>query len=48
ARDKRDSERELAPLKPADDAVQIDSSGLGIEEVFNRVLAQVNARLVSP
>ena len=47
ARDKRDSERELAPLKPADDAVQIDSSGLGIEEVFNRVLAEVNARLVS-
>jgi cytidylate kinase len=48
ARDKRDSERELAPLKPADDAMQIDSSGLGVEEVFNRVLAQVNARLVSP
>ncbi|WP_269619440.1 (d)CMP kinase [Zhongshania aquatica] len=47
ARDKRDSERELAPLKPADDAVHIDSSGLGIEEVFNRVLAEVNARLVS-
>jgi len=47
ARDKRDSERELAPLKPADDAVQIDSSGLGVEEVFNRVLAEVNARLVS-
>jgi CMP/dCMP kinase len=47
ARDKRDSERELAPLKPADDAVHIDSSGLGIEEVFNRVLAEVSARLVS-
>jgi cytidylate kinase len=46
-RDKRDSERELAPLKPASDAVQIDSSGLGIEEVFNRVLAEVNTRLVS-
>jgi len=41
ARDKRDSEREVAPLKPAADAVIIDSSGLGIEQVFDRVLASV-------
>ena len=44
ARDKRDSEREVAPLKPADDAVILDSSGLGIEEVFSRVLALVQER----
>lgn len=41
ARDKRDSERAVAPLKPAADAVVIDSTGLGIEEVFERVLAEV-------
>ncbi len=44
ARDKRDSEREHAPLKPADDALLIDSSELGIEQVFARVLAEVSAR----
>jgi cytidylate kinase len=46
ARDKRDSERVLAPLKPAADAIQIDSSGVGIEEVFQRVLAEAKIRLV--
>lgn len=44
ARDKRDSERELAPLKPAEDAVLLDSTGLGIDSVFERVLALANAR----
>ncbi len=44
ARDKRDSEREVAPLKPAADAVIIDSSGLGVEQVFDRVLAVVRER----
>lgn len=47
ARDKRDSERELAPLKPAADAIQLDSSGLGVEEVFERVLAEAKIRLPS-
>ncbi len=44
ARDKRDSEREHAPLKPADDALLIDSSELGIEQVFARVLTEVSVR----
>lgn len=44
ARDKRDSEREVAPLKPAEDAIVVDSSGLGIDDVFERVLALVQAR----
>ena len=35
ARDKRDMERTVAPLKPATDAYIIDSSELGIDEVFN-------------
>ena len=34
ARDKRDMERTVAPLKPATDAYIIDSSELGIDEVF--------------
>lgn len=41
-RDERDSQREHAPLKPAADAKRIDSSGLGIDEVFQRVLAMVS------
>lgn len=38
ARDQRDSERAAAPLKPAEDAYQLDSSELTIEEVVNQVL----------
>lgn len=37
-RDKRDATREVAPLKPAADAVSVDSSALTIEEVVDRVL----------
>ncbi len=38
-RDQRDSSREVAPLRPADDAIELDSTGLGIEAVIARVLA---------
>lgn len=38
ARDARDAQRTVAPLKPADDAVLIDTSGIGIDEVVARVL----------
>lgn len=38
ARDARDAQRTVAPLKPADDAVVIDTSGIGIDEVVARVL----------
>ncbi len=37
-RDRRDSEREVAPLMPADDARILDSSGQSIEAVTNTVL----------
>lgn len=40
-RDARDTQRAAAPLKPAPDAVHLDSSGLSIEEVVTRVLAVV-------
>ncbi len=44
ARDARDAQRTVAPLKPADDAVIIDTTGLGIEAVVERVLALVPVR----
>lgn len=37
-RDDRDMNRSTAPLKPADDAVFIDSSTLTIDDVFNQLL----------
>ncbi len=40
-RDRRDSERSVAPLRPAPDARMLDSSGLSIETVTNTVLEWV-------
>ena len=40
-RDRRDSERSVAPLKPARDARILDSSGLSIESVTDTVLEWV-------
>ncbi len=40
-RDRRDTERSVAPLKPAKDARILDSSGLSIEAVTNTVLEWV-------
>ena len=37
-RDERDSQRSVAPLRPADDALQLDSSALGIEDVYKHIL----------
>jgi CMP/dCMP kinase len=37
-RDERDANRATAPLKPAEDAMLVDSSALTIEEVVNTVL----------
>ncbi|WP_298191633.1 (d)CMP kinase [Metallibacterium sp.] len=39
ARDRRDAERIVAPLKPAADAVVIDTTGMPIGEVVARILA---------
>jgi len=38
-RDLRDSTRQVAPLKPAPDAIQLDSTGLSIEDVVERVIS---------
>jgi cytidylate kinase len=37
-RDQRDAAREVAPLKPASDAVLVDSSDLTVDQVVDRVL----------
>lgn len=37
-RDDRDMRRSLAPLKPAEDAIVVDSTSLGIDEVVDRVM----------
>jgi cytidylate kinase len=37
-RDRQDSEREASPLKPAPDAVVLDTTALDLEEVVSRVL----------
>ena len=44
-RDKLDSEREVAPLKKASDAVLIDTTALSIEQVVNRIVALANERI---
>ena len=43
-RDKNDSTRSLAPLKPASDAIIIDSTELGVEEVVNRMRSYVEKK----
>ena len=43
ARDVRDAERAVAPLKPATDAILIDSTGMSIDAVVAKVLALVRA-----
>ncbi len=43
-RDARDSRRDVAPLKPAADAVVIDTTALSPEEVFKTALAIVDAK----
>lgn len=45
ARDKRDMEREVAPLKPAEDAYIIDSSTIGIDEVFKLMVEYIDSRI---
>jgi cytidylate kinase len=41
SRDERDANRKVSPLKPADDAVVIETTSLTIEQVLNKVLAEV-------
>lgn len=44
ARDERDMQRTVAPLKPASDAILLDSTELSIEQVLERIHAEIAAR----
>ena len=43
-RDKQDSEREIAPLKQADDAEFLDTSNMTIDEVAEHILKAVQEK----
>jgi cytidylate kinase len=43
-RDTRDETREVAPLRPADDAIRIDTSHLSLDETVQRMEAVVRAK----
>jgi cytidylate kinase len=45
-RDKRDQERAVAPLRPAEDAVIIDTDQLSVDQVVARILLEVNKLVV--
>jgi len=43
-RDRRDETRADSPLKVANDAIVVDSTGLSIEEVFQKMMAAVQEK----
>ncbi|WP_088044160.1 (d)CMP kinase [Bacillus sp. EAC] len=43
-RDQIDSEREVSPLKQADDAISLDSTSKGIDDVVEEILSIVNEK----
>ena len=44
-RDKDDTERAIAPLRPAPDAVRVDTTGLDLGEVVERCFHEASSRL---
>ena len=44
-RDERDANRKDAPMKPAEDAIILDTSNLGIEEVFQKTVSLIEERI---
>ena len=46
-RDRRDASRSVAPLKPAEGAEVIDTTGMSVEEVVDRVMALIHRRIPS-
>jgi cytidylate kinase len=45
-RDRRDSERDLAPLRRAEDALAIDSSNLDADAVAERVIREIRSKIL--
>ena len=44
ARDEQDANRQVAPLIPADDAVLLDTTELSVEEVFSKIMSEIENR----
>ncbi len=44
-RDRDDAERAVAPLRPADDAIVVDTSAISLDEVVGALVARVEERL---
>ena len=44
-RDYNDSHREIAPLKPADDSVTINTTGMTLEESINKIIETVKEKM---
>lgn len=45
ARDKQDMERKISPLKKADDAIEIDTTYMTIEEIVEHIMALLKERI---
>ncbi len=43
-RDRQDTEREVAPLRPSEDGILVDSTGKGVEDVVEEMLRAVEAK----
>lgn len=43
-RDQQDQKRAIAPLKKADDAIEIDTSAMGIEEVCEQIISEYHKK----
>jgi cytidylate kinase len=46
-RDQRDASRPVAPLRPTQDAVLIDSTSRSVAEVVNEILAHARTRIAA-
>ncbi len=44
-RDYNDSHREIAPLKPAEDSVTVDTSGLDLEQSVNKIISVIKEKM---
>mgnify|MGYP001826087429 FL=1 len=44
-RDRRDADRKLAPLRPAEDAITVDSTGMTVDQVLARLMSLVREAL---
>ena len=44
-RDEQDMNRQISPLKKADDAIEIDTSEMSLEEVVSRVMELVESKI---